>query len=59
MGRSFPDRREPILGGYGKNILFFTLRERPPHPDPRATVSFGDNQAPSSPPLSHAMALPT
>jgi hypothetical protein len=28
----FPDRRESIPGGCGKNILFFTLRKIPVQP---------------------------
>jgi len=29
LARYFPDRRESIHGGCGKNVLFFTLRKTP------------------------------
>src|SRR5258708_1527271 len=29
LGRRFPDRRESVHGGCGKNVLFFTLRKTP------------------------------
>jgi hypothetical protein len=35
--RDFPDRRESVLGGCGKNILFFTLRKIPLRPTQSAS----------------------